>query len=105
LGRGYDLEGIILRGEGAIVFLVIFVIGIVVTLAYPTLPPGMQIYSALGVATTTYLVLGIQATTLVEAIFNGVVYGIIVWIIFTIARGASRPKTKTQPQQTQQSMK
>ena len=91
-----------MRGEGALVFLIVFVIGLVVTMAYPTLPPGMQIYGLLNVPTSTYPVLGIGVTTLAEAVFNGVVYGIIVWLIFTILRRATRPKQKTMQQQPQQ---
>jgi large-conductance mechanosensitive channel len=91
-----------MKGEGAIVFLVIFVIGVVVTIYYPTLPPGMQIYALLNVPSVTYPILGIAATTLIEAVFNGVVYGVIVWLIFTILRRASRPKQKMQQQQQTQ---
>lgn len=31
------------------------------------------------------MVLGIPATLLIEAIFNGVLYGVIAWQIFTVA--------------------
>jgi hypothetical protein len=67
--------------RGAIVFLTVFVILLVITLAYPGLPLGKQLYGMLGVPTTDYPVLGISATTLVIAVFNGVVYGIIAWLI------------------------
>ena len=72
-----------MKGEGAIVFLMVFFAMLLATLAYPTMPPGRQIYSLLGVPDIDYLVLGIPATTLVIAVFNGVVYGIIAWLIFT----------------------
>jgi len=75
-----------LRGEGAIVFLVVFIILLAITLTYVDLPPGRELYGLLGVPETEYPVLGIPATTLVSAVFNGVVYGVIVWLIFTIAR-------------------
>jgi hypothetical protein len=74
-----------MKGEGAIVFLMVFFAMLLATLAYPTMQPGRQIYSLLGVPDTDYPVLGIPTTTLVIAVFNGVVYGIIAWLIFTFA--------------------
>jgi hypothetical protein len=71
--------------KGAIVFLIVFFATMAASLAYPNMPPGRQLYRMLNVPTTDYLVLGIPATTLVIALFNGAVYGIIAWLIFTIA--------------------
>jgi hypothetical protein len=48
----------------------------------------------LNVATTDYPVLGIPATTLVIAVFNGVFYGIIAWLAFTLANKAGIFKQK-----------
>lgn len=74
--------------KGAIVFVVAFIIFLAATLAYPELPPGRQIYDILGVEESTEPVLGIAVTTLVCAIVNGVIYGIIIWLIFTGLRRA-----------------
>lgn len=71
--------------KGAIVFLSVFIIFLLATLAYPDLPPGKALYQLLGVPETDYPVLGVPATLLVKAILNGVVYGIIAWLIFTVA--------------------
>ena len=71
--------------RGAIVFLTVFVIFLVATLGYPAIPPGKALYQLLGVPETEYPVLGIPATLLVQAIFNGVVYGVIAWLIFSLA--------------------
>lgn len=94
-----------MRGAGVLVFLIVFFVLLLATLAVPGIPPGKQIYGALGVAETDYPVLGISATLLIEAIFNGVVYGIIAWLIFTFGSRAVRKKPQlqqpTQPQQTQ----
>jgi hypothetical protein len=35
---------------------------------------------------------GILVRTLTSAIFNGVIYGIIAWLIFTFAEKARKPK-------------
>jgi len=75
-----------MKGEGAIVFLIVFFALLFVTLASPNFPPGRQIYDALGIAETEYLVLGIPTTTLVCAAFNGVIYGVIAWLIFTFGK-------------------
>lgn len=82
--------------RGAIVFLVVFVLVFLATIAYADLPPGKQIYSMLNVASTDYQVLGIPATTLIVAVFNGVIYGIIVWLIYSIAARMRKPKSKPQ---------
>jgi hypothetical protein len=83
--------------KGALVFLAVFIVLFAATLAYPDLPPGKQIYGALNVPATDYPVLGIQATTLIEAVFNGVIYGIIAWIIYSVAASMQKPKQQTQP--------
>ncbi|HVP26934.1 MAG TPA: hypothetical protein VMT26_04645 [Candidatus Bathyarchaeia archaeon] len=77
--------------RGAIVFLIAFFAMLVASIAYPNMPPGRQIYDSLNVPDTDYLVLGIQATTLIIAVFNAVIYGITTWIIFTIAEKARKP--------------
>ncbi|MBS7626394.1 zinc ribbon domain-containing protein [Candidatus Bathyarchaeota archaeon] len=76
--------------RGAIVFLAVFIIMLIVTLQYSSLPPGRMLYSLLNVPETTYPVLGFPATLLVCAVFNGVVYGIVAWLIYTIAE---RPRS------------
>jgi hypothetical protein len=73
-----------MRGAGAIVFLSAFFATLIATLAYPTMPPGTQLHSLLNIPTTDYPVLGVTATTLVIAVFNGIVYGIIAWLAYTI---------------------
>ena len=78
--------------KGALVFLAVFAVLLVVTLGYPSLPPGMQIYGMLGVPSSDYPVLGVPVTTLAAAVFNGVVYGVIVWLVFSVATGMGRKK-------------
>ncbi|MEM3068464.1 MAG: hypothetical protein QXH58_00940 [Nitrososphaerales archaeon] len=78
--------------RGAIVFLIVFIVFLLATLVYVYLPPGIQLYSLLGVPGTEYLVLGVPATTLVSAVFNGVIYGVIAWLIFTFMEKARKTK-------------
>jgi len=66
------------------VFLMVFFAMLAAALAYSDMPPGPQFYTMLNVLITDYLVLGIPATTLVIAVFNGVFYGILAWLAFTV---------------------
>ena len=88
--------------RGALVFLAVFAIFVIITLGSPTLPPGPQIYELLNVPTTDYPVLGVPATTLAIAIFNGVVYGIIAWLIYTVV---DRVTKKSKSEKSEQSPK
>jgi hypothetical protein len=80
--------------KGAIVFLVIFFILVFVTLGNVELPPGRMIYNLLSFPETDYPVLGIGATTLAISVFNGVVYGFVAWLIYTLVAGG-RKKNQT----------
>src|SRR3989304_8605786 len=79
--------------KGAIVFIAAFLLFLVITLGYASLPPGRQIYDAIVGVETVYPVLGVPATTLVAAVFNGVIYGIIIWLFYTIVERITK-KTK-----------
>jgi len=79
--------------KGAMVFLVFFVVFGAVTLGYYNdLPPGRQLYDLLGVPETSYPLHGIPASILIFAIFNGMLYGVIAWLILTIVVRARRKK-------------
>ncbi len=86
--------------RGAIIFVAAFLIFLVITLGYQQLPPGEPIYNAVGLPETVeYEVLGLQAKLLIIAIFNGIIYGIIIWLIYTLAEKAGLIP-KRQPIQT-----
>ena len=75
--------------KGALVFLVVFVLGLGITLADTSLPPGPYLYGLLNVPPTDYPVLGVPATTLVISVLNGVVYGVAAWLVFTVVWAAT----------------
>ncbi|MCK5627130.1 hypothetical protein DRO61_03185 [Candidatus Bathyarchaeota archaeon] len=81
--------------KGAIVFLVFFVAMTAFTLLYADLPPGRQIYEMLDVPETDYPVGGIPATVLIMSLFNGIVYGIIAGIVYSIAMAAKRRRNES----------
>jgi len=87
--------------KGAIVFIAAFLLFLVITLGYASLPPGRQIYDAIAGVETDYPVLGIPATTLVAAVFNGVIYGIIIWLVYTVVERITKKPAKTMTPQTQ----
>jgi len=81
--------------KGALVFIAVFVIVFLVSLGITSLPPGQAIYNALNLpaSVTTYKVVGaIYGDVLMKAIFNGAIYGFIVWLVFTIVARAFKKK-------------
>jgi len=76
--------------KGAIVFLVVFLIFLATTLAYAELPPGNIISDSLNIDQTVEWN-GLLVRTLTSAIFNGAIYGIIAWLIFTFTEKARKP--------------
>jgi uncharacterized membrane protein len=81
--------------KGALVFIAVFVIVFLVSLGATSLPPGQAIYNKLNFPATvrTYKIAGvIYGDVLIKAIFNGIIYGFIIWLIFTILTRAFRKK-------------
>jgi hypothetical protein len=86
--------------KGAIVFLVVFAIVLLATLAYTSIPPGKEIYNAAlpntEQYTSTYAIVGTNAYALIIAVFNGVIYAFIAWLIFTLIMMVTKKKDKKQ---------
>ncbi|MGD6850700.1 MAG: hypothetical protein ACQCN6_01415 [Candidatus Bathyarchaeia archaeon] len=84
--------------KGALVFLIVFAILVVLTLGSIAIPPGQAIYNAVLPGTEAaagYLVGGaVDAITAIIAVFNGVIYGVIAWVIFTVVMMATRKDKK-----------
>lgn len=78
--------------KGALVFLVVFFLALVITTSTPSVPPGLSIYYALGFPQTDYPILGLPAPTFAAAILNGVIYGIVVWLVYSLIASAAKPK-------------
>jgi len=77
--------------KGAIVFITAFIIFLVITLAYVEMPLGNMISDAMGIDPTIEWS-GFLVRTLLSAIFNGVIYGVIIWLIYTFIEKARKPK-------------
>ena len=81
--------------KGAIVFLAAFLLFLVITLGYRGLPPGEAIYDAIVGAESDYEVAGIPASLLAIAVFNGVIYAVIVYLIYWLVDRFIFGKRKT----------
>lgn len=93
--------------KGALVFLAVFALLLVVTLGNTAIPPGKAIYDAVlpnTEAAAGYFVNGVDAVTLIIAVFNGVIYGFIAWLIFTVINSMFGKKKDKQPQNITQTV-
>jgi len=77
---------------GAVIFVIFFLAFLGISLGMPTLPPGPMIFSVVNIPRTAlenYPVLGVPASLLIIGIVNGVVYGFIIWLIFSVVSAAT----------------
>jgi hypothetical protein len=90
--------------KGALVFLAVFALLVVLTLGNTEIPPGKTIYNAVLPGTEVaagYMVGGaVDAVTLIISVFNGVVYGFIAWLVYTLLFG----RKKDRPQNINQTV-
>jgi hypothetical protein len=82
--------------KGALVFLIVFVVFVVITLFVPSLPPGSYIYYSVGGVNVNYAILGITVPRLVPAVFNGVIYGVIAYLIYEVYVWVTEKNKKSQ---------
>jgi hypothetical protein len=85
--------------KGAIVFLLVFALLVVLTIVNVAIPPGQAIYNAVLPGTdaaASYLIAGISAVTVIISVFNGVIYGVIAWAVFSVIMMATRKEKKQQ---------
>jgi len=76
---------------GAVLFVIGFLMFLAITLAVPlALPPGNMIHGILGIPQVDYPVLGIPGWTLINAITNGVFWGFIIWLAFSLVKMARK---------------
>jgi predicted flap endonuclease-1-like 5' DNA nuclease len=66
-----------------VVFAIVFLLMFVVTLVVPVIPPGDMIIGLFGISGTT-VVLGISIVTILDGIMNGLIWGLIVFVIYVL---------------------
>jgi hypothetical protein len=85
--------------KGALVFLAVFAIVVVITLGNTAIPPGKALYDMFlpnTEAASGYLIGGtVDAVTAIISVFNGVIYGFIAWLVFSLLM-MTRKKEKQQ---------
>jgi len=74
-----------------VVFAIVFLLLFLVTLVVPVIPPGDMIISLFGIPGTTSI-LGLSVVTILNGIINGLVWGLIVFVIYVVASPA--PKSR-----------
>jgi len=87
--------------KGAIVFLVVFAIVVVITLGNTAIPPGIYLYNMFlpnTEAASGYFIAGssINAVTAIIAVINGVIYAFIAWLVFTLVTIGRKKDKNTQ---------
>lgn len=87
--------------KGVSVFFAVFIIVLVISFGYSGIPPGQQIYDVIGGTDSNYLILGLSVATLVPAIFNGVVFGAIIWAIYSLSTPSKQKKEEVRDQTKQ----
>jgi predicted flap endonuclease-1-like 5' DNA nuclease len=72
-----------------VVFAIVFLLLFVVTLVLPVIPPGGMITGLFGISEAT-AVAGISVVTILNAILNGLIWGLIVFVIYVVASPAPK---------------
>jgi hypothetical protein len=85
--------------KGALVFLAVFALLVVITLGNTSIPPGQAIYNLVlpgTEAASGYMIAGssVNAVTAIISVFNGVIYGFIAWLIFSLIMLATKKDKK-----------
>lgn len=69
---------------GAAIFLIFFLLFTVISLVIP-LPPGTHVHQWFGIPQNPY-------SNLINAVTNGIIYGVIIWFVYSIAKYAYEKK-------------
>jgi predicted flap endonuclease-1-like 5' DNA nuclease len=77
---------------GVILFLASFLVLFGITTVIPSLPPGEIFYALLGISEITSPISGISGVVFVNGVINGLFWGIIISIIFSVFSAFSRNK-------------
>jgi hypothetical protein len=75
---------------GALVFVASFVFLFIITLMFPNVPPGQIICEVLGNSETTHKIAGVSGELLVASMINGLIWGVIIVIVYSYLRGPSK---------------
>jgi predicted flap endonuclease-1-like 5' DNA nuclease len=74
-----------------LVFAIVFLFLFVVTLAIPVIPPG-DIIIGLFEIPATEVILGITIVTILNSVMNGLIWGLIAFVIYVVASSSSKSR-------------
>jgi len=77
---------------GVLVFVASFLFLFTITMIFPNMPPGQIVCDVLGNSEANYLIAGVSGDLLVVAMINGVVWGVIIVIVYSYLRGPQKGK-------------
>jgi len=77
---------------GVLVFVASFLFLFIISLIFPNMPPGQILFDVLGNSETTYLIAGVSEEILLAAMINGLVWGVIIVIVYSFLRGPQKQK-------------
>ena len=77
---------------GLLVFFSFFFLFFSVTLIVPYLPPGQIMCAVLGNSETTHSIAGVSGDLLVASMINGLIWGVIIAIVYSYLKGPSKGK-------------
>ena len=69
---------------GAVIFVIAFVLFLLISFVIPGIPPGQQLLEAF-IPDIYNPAVDTMYQQLAEGIINGVIYGVIIWFVFSIA--------------------
>lgn len=77
---------------GTLVFAASFLFLFIITLIFPSVPPGQIICDVLGNPETSHSIAGVSGELLVTSMLNGLIWGVITVIVYSFLRGPSKGK-------------
>lgn len=76
----------------ALVFVVSLMVFLILTVVFPILPPGQIIFEILGNSHSEYIVVGIPAEVLLSGLINGLIWGVIIILVYSYFKGPEKGK-------------
>jgi hypothetical protein len=79
---------------GLLVFVGSFLSVFGVTLIFPNVPPGRLVIDFFGESETSFMLAGVSGNLLLSATINGLVWGVIIGVLYSYWRGPKREERK-----------
>jgi len=78
---------------GLLVLVASFLFFFISTIVFPSIPPGQIVVDFFRNSETNYTINGVSGESLVSAIINGLVWSVIILIIYSYLRDPKKDKT------------